>query len=257
MSRPVVIVDPLSSGVELAPAFNARGIPVIAVTFEYPDRLGFGTKVETSDFYKIIPYQDNIVNIIKKYNPIAIIPGTEESVSFAERIIRALTPEFANDPKKSLHRIHKAFMQKALEESGVPYLKTLNTSSEKETLEWIRANNLSNSPLIVKPPVSARSDKVFHIAAGEDWRKAFNCVLTQPTQITNIMSDTVVVQEQAIGTEFAVGTVSAKGRHYLSHLIKYNKISANGRKTIFDYVEFIPFCEKEPAQLLVAVKQIR
>lgn len=32
MNRPVVIVDPLSSGIELAPAFKARGIPAIAVT---------------------------------------------------------------------------------------------------------------------------------------------------------------------------------------------------------------------------------
>ncbi len=52
-------------------------------------------------------------------------------------------------------------MQKALQEAGVPALKTLNTASENEVEAWIRTNGLIDSPLIIKPPVSAGSDKVF------------------------------------------------------------------------------------------------
>jgi biotin carboxylase len=78
---------------------------------------------------------------------------------------------------------------------------------------------------------------------------AFNRILTEPTNIMGKISETVVVQEQAIGTEFAVGTVSARGKHYLAHLIKYNKTSSHGRKTIFDYVEFVPYIEQEYGEL--------
>ena len=255
MNRPVVIVDPLSSGIELAPAFNARGIPVIAITIELLDWRGFGTKIQTADFVEIIPNQPNLVEVLRKYDPLVIIPGTEDGVPLAEALSMALTPQFANDPKKSLHRFHKALMQEALHEAGIPALKTLNTSSENEAEHWIKTNGLSDSPLIIKPPVSAGSDKVFHIPAQGDWKKAFNCVLSEPSKVTGKINETVVVQEQAIGTEFAVGTVSANGKHYLAHLIKYNKTSSNDRKTVYDYVEFVPYDEEMHGELFEYTKK--
>ncbi|HAT1727681.1 TPA: ATP-grasp domain-containing protein [Legionella pneumophila] len=249
MNRPVVIVDPLSSGIELAPAFKARGIPAIAVTLKPLDWIGFGANMQTSDFIEIIPDQPNLVEVLAKYDPIAIIPGTEEGVPLAEALAITLTPQFANDPEKSQNRLHKALMQKALQEAGVPALKTLNTASESEAEAWIRTNGLIDSPLIIKPPVSAGSDKVFHIPARGDWKKEFNRVLSEPSKITGKNNETVVVQEQAIGTEFAVGTVSANGKHYLAHLIQYNKTSFNDRKTVYDYVEFVPYSQERCGEL--------
>jgi len=68
--------------------------------------------------------------------------------------------------------------------------------------------------------------------------------LTEPSVISGKKSETVVIQEQAIGTEYAVGTVSANGTHYLVHLIKYNKTSSGERQTVFDHVEFVPYDKK-------------
>jgi biotin carboxylase len=249
MNRPVVIVDPLSSGLELAPAFKNRGIPAITVTFKPIDRIGFGTKIQTSDFVEMIPDQPNLVEIIKKYDPLAIIAGTDVAVPLTEHLATILTPHFANDPEKSLHRQHKALMQKALQEVGVPSLKTLKTSSEKEVETWLKENEFIDSPLIFKPPLSAGSDKVFHIPAKGDWKKAFNQILTEPSKMTGSISETVVVQEGAIGTECAVGTVTANGKHFLAHLIQYNKISFNGRKTVYDYVEFVPYSKEMYGEL--------
>lgn len=239
MSRPVVIVNPLSSGIELAPAFKARGIPAIAVTLNYQEWPEFGSRIEASDFVEIIPDQPDIEKLMKKYDPIAIITGTEEGIPLAEHLTAFLTPQFSNDPKKSLHRSHKALMQEALKEAGVPTLKTLHTSSESEVENWIKENDLEDCPLIVKPPISSGSEKVFHIPANGDWKKAFHRILMEPV-LSGARSETAVIQEQAIGTEFAVGTVSANGRHYLTHLMKYNKTSVGEHRTVFDHVEFVP-----------------
>lgn len=249
MSRPIVIIDPTSSAVELAPAFRARGIPAIAVTLGHSEWKGFGSKIQTSDFDQIISNQPGIEEQLRKLNPLAILPGVEESIALADRLSLALTPQFANDPKKSQHRMHKSLMQKALSDAGVPTLKTLDTASEREAEVWIRENDLLATPLIIKPAASAGSDKVFHISPGEDWRKAFNRVLTEPSRITGLRNETVVVQEQAIGAEFAVGTVSANGKHSLAHLIKYNKTTSGDRKTVFDHVEFIQFDPKTHGEL--------
>jgi biotin carboxylase len=241
MSRPVVIVDPLSSGIELAPTFKARGIPAIAVTLKTEEWPEFGSKMQASDFVAVIPDQPGIEDLIKKYDPIAIIPGTEEGIPLAERLTEMLTPHFANDPKKSLHRSHKSLMQQALHEAGVPALKTLHTSSVARAEAWIIENDLENAPLILKPAMSSGSEMVFHISAGDEWKHAFHQILNEPSVLTGKKNETVVIQEQAIGTEYAVGTISANGKHHLVHLIKYTKISGGGRKTVYDHVEFVPY----------------
>lgn len=249
MKRPVIIVDPLSSGVELAPAFKKRGIPAIAVTFKPLDRIGFGTQIKTSDFIKIIPQQPNLENILRQYNPLAVIPGSESGVPLASKLAAALTPEHSNDINKSQSWYHKARMQEELVKAGIPSLKTLVSSSTEEVETWISTNRLTDTPLIVKPPVSAGSDKVFHIPRNGDWDEAFNCILNEPSKITGQKSESVIIQEQAIGTEYAVGTVSANGKHSITHLIKYNKTSITNRETVFDHVEFIPFDPTEHSDI--------
>lgn len=256
MIRPIVIVDPLSSGIELASTFKAKGVPCIAIIFEPLERMGFGTEINKSDFMEIICVQPDLENILRAYNPIAIIPGTESGVNLAEKLTNILTPEFANDQSKSLQRQHKALMQEALNEAGVPSLKTLSSSSEDEIETWIKLNDLSSTPLIVKPPISAGSDKVFHISSGKSWKEAFHRVITEPSKITKKKNETVVIQEQAIGVEYAVGTVSCNGEHFLSHIIKYNKSSSGERKTVFDYVEFLPYNEKEFKELFDYTKKV-
>lgn len=258
MKRPIVIVDPRSSGTELAPAFKARGIPAIAITFpsNKSDHRGFGTEVQNSDFAEVIPNQPDLAEVLRKYNPLAIIPGADAGVPLADSLSAALTPDLANDPKRTLHRTHKAHMQDALAEAGVPYLKTLNSDSESAVTAWLHENDLVDTPLIVKPPISAGSDKVFHIPAGADWKKAFHHVLSEPSFLTGKINETVVVQEQVLGTEFAVGTVSANGQHYPVHLIRYTKASTEDRKTVYDHVEFLDFNQEAYGVLFEYTKQV-
>lgn len=241
MTNPIIIVHPLSSGKALAPAFKARGIPAIAITLGLVAWQGFGVEMNKEDFLEIIPEQSNLIEKLKPYKPLAVIPGCEEGVPLADKLAHALTPAYANDIKKSSNRLHKALMQEALNEARLPAIKTIHTSSEKAVEDWLKKHNLEKQALIVKPPVSAGSDKVFHIPPMGDWKKPFNRVLTEPTKTSGQRSETVVIQEQVFGTEFAVGTVSCDGKHYLSHLIQYHKGISDYQKTVYDYVEFIPY----------------
>lgn len=257
MNRPVVIVDPLSSGVELAPAFKKRGVPCVAVsTFEPRTSLGYGTSIRREDFEEVIPAGPDLESALRNLHPLAILPGSDGAMPLAERLAASLTPQFSNDPSKSIHRLHKARMQDALAEAGIPALQTLACTSEFEVENWLSEKGLIDAPLIVKPAISAGSDKVFHIAPNGDWRQAFRRVLGEPSKITGKYHDTAVVQEQAIGTEFAIGTVSANGKHYLAHLIQYTKGTADARSTVYDHVEFVPFKEKVHGEMLAYAKQV-
>lgn len=49
--------------------------------------------------------------------------------------------------------------------------------------------------------------------------------------------------------------MSANGKHYLAHLIQYNKTSFNDRKTVYDYVEFVPYSEEIYGELFDYTKK--
>lgn len=241
MTRPVVIVDPISSGIELAPTFKARGVPAVAVSLQTSDWPEFGAQMRKSDFLEILGDEPGLEERLQQLNPIGILPGTEEGIPLAERLTAKLLPHLSNDPQKAAHRAHKALMQRALEDAGVPTLKTHHTGSREEAERWIRENGLAETSLILKPPMSSGSEMVFHVPAHGDWQKPFNHIMTEPSVLTGKVSETVVIQEEAIGTEFAVGTVSAHGRHYLTHLLEYHKTSVGGRKTVYDFVELVAY----------------
>lgn len=115
--------------------------------------------------------------------------------------------------------------------------------------EWIRLNQFWNQSLVFKPPISAGSDRVFHVRPDQDWRAIFSQISNKPSAINNERSESVVIQEEVQGVEFALGTISFAGEHYLTHLIQYNKKTLGGRKTVYDYVEFIPFHSQKHGKL--------
>lgn len=250
MNKPIIIVNPFSSGSELAAAFASKGVPSVALLTDFKMESGFGNQLRKEEYIEILTYGEETIEKLRKLNPLGVIPGTDNSVDVADELAAAITPERSNDMSKTLHRQHKALMQQALEEAGLPFIQTINTSSTDEVDKWLKKNNLTHSPLIIKPPMSAGSDNVLHIPGGGNWGQAFRKVLTEPSKITKKPNQTVVVQEQVFGTEFAVGTVSANGKHALSHIIKYNKAKTGDRITVYDFVEFLPY-DQEAHKALV------
>jgi biotin carboxylase len=258
MSNPVVIVDPVSSGSDLAPAFSARNIPVIAVrSTAYADSsdVGYAAAIQSANFLKVYDNSPDLVDDLRRLNPHAIIAGSETGVELADQLASVLTPQFANVPELARARRHKADMQQALADAGLAVIRTLNTASITEVMRWLAEQDLTDAALVLKPPASAGSDKVFHISPGGDWQRAFDHILSTPTALLGEPSETVIVQEQVTGTEYAVDTVSAAGKHVLAHLIRYRKTSADERMTVFDYTEFMPFDSRQHGELLQYASQ--
>lgn len=261
MTRPVVIVDPIDSGAALAPAFAARQIPAIAVrsirgnTWDQVNEVGYAAKIQAAHFLEVHEDGPDLVDLLRRYDPLAIIAGAESGVELADRLAAVLTPQVANVPALTRARRHKGLMQEALANAGLPVIRTLNTASAAEVTAWLADQNLTNAPLILKPAASAGSDNVHHVPAGGDWRTPFDLILSSTTKLRAEANETVIVQEQVFGTEFAVDTVSAAGEHVLAHLIRYNKTSAGERMTVFDHTEFLPFDPERYGELLAYISQ--
>ena len=261
MTRPVVIVDPVDSGAELAPAFAARGVPAIAVR-SFPGALwdevhevGFAARVRAEHY--VADHEDgpDLVATLRRHDPLAIVAGAESGVELADRLAAALTPHRANEPALTKARRHKGELQRALAAAGLPHIRTLNAASADEVAPWLAAQGLTGAGLVVKPAASAGSDNVHHVPPGGDWRTPFDLVLASRTKLRLEPNETVIVQEQVVGTEYAVDTVSAAGDHLLAHLIRYAKTSAGDRLTVFDHTEFVAFDPAAHGDLLAYVRR--
>ncbi len=253
MNRPVIIVNPISSGSELAPAFAKRNVPSIAVRpmpLSKQGYIGFASQIQNENFLEVYENDPGLVDRLRKLNPLAIIAGTEMGVPLADQLAATLIPKLANVLELSQARTHKGLMQEALEKAGLPVIRTLNTASVDEVTTWLLDHNLTNAALVIKPPVSAGSDKVFYISPGGDWKKMFDYILATPSLLGGRVNETVIVQEHVTGVEYAVDTVSAAGKHVLALLNRYQKVSTGKHMTVFDYVEFVPFDSQEHGKLL-------
>lgn len=264
MNRPIIIVDPYSSGSELAPAFNKKNIPCIAVLTSTTVKtsaagscgVGYGAGICTDDFLKVIPQQPDLIELLRSLNPLAIIAGSEGGVQLADQLANLLTPNFANVIELSSARRNKLKMQQALAAAGLPIIPTISSACVIEIQEWLQEQKLTQAALIVKPPESSGSDNVYHIPPGGNWIDPFNHILSVTNNLLKKKNESVIVQEQVKGIEFGIDTVSSNGHHVLSHLNRYTKASSGERETIFDHTEFLAYSSDLHGEMWAFVQKV-
>lgn len=99
---------------------------------------------------------------------------------------------------------------------------------------------LDKKMCVVKPIRGAASDSVFLCQTPEEVRQAYADIFG--TSILGSLGnkhDTVLVQEFATGTEYAVDTITKNGEHKIAALWRYDKRAANGRSFVYHATELI------------------
>lgn len=241
MSAPVIIVDPFSSGAELAPAFARRGHPAIAVlSAKDPSAGDPAARLRTEDFVQVHHYHPGLAETLRDLKPVAVLPGAEDGVAIADLLGAELAPQFGNDLTLSRARRHKGLMYEAVARAGLPVLRGTYASDADEVQRWLDDAGLDGAALVVKPVDAMGTDNVHVVPPGADWRPVVDLVLGSRNKILGKRHDAVVVQEYAEGTEYSVDTVSHNGTHVLCDVLQYTKTKANGRMAIWDRTEFLP-----------------
>ena len=178
---------------------------------------------------------EETLEMVKKLNPILILPGSEDGVVLATKLSNELG--LISNPNESLYAMTlKDEMQNALKKAGLRYIKGKTITSLKEALKFYKDSNLKE--VVVKPLHNSGSVGVTICSNEEELRQAIESTLGIEGFFGEIINE-LVIQERIRGNEYIVNTVSHNGVHRVTTIWKYYKKQTNDGNYIYDYMDSV------------------
>ncbi|MGW2746066.1 ATP-grasp domain-containing protein [Streptomyces sp. NPDC001450] len=227
MSKPsVVLVDLYPSSYALAQAFLDSGCDVVRVqsTEEVPQcyRGAFDTSALSADIvHRGVPA--DTVRAVARHAPVAVVAAGEYGVELADALSEALGVP-TNGTRLSAARRDKFVMIETIKAAGVRGARQKLVSDPRELMDFHRE---VGGRVVVKPLRSAANDGVAVCDTPEDSAVALKAILAGTTVFSE-PNTAAVAQEYLVGAEYVVDTVSRDGRHRVTDIWKYSKMSVPG-----------------------------
>lgn len=258
--RTVVLVDPYSSGVALGRTLRRAGFATHAVlTTPRPDP-AYTRTFAASDHAGTTEAGLGLAEVLDRVGrtrPVAVLPGAECGVEFADALAARLTPEFANDPERSVARRDKAVMMRTLKAAGIPTIPTVAVDDWHGCTEAAAAAGLSTDTgeLVVKPARSSLSDGLTLVPRGGDLTAAVRDLLGV-RNLLGTVNRTVLVQRRMHGTEYVVDTFTQNGRHAVTNVCRYNKVPVGDSFAVYESTDFLPEDSPGNPSLIAYVRRV-
>lgn len=222
----VVMVDVYAPTLRLARAFAGAGRPVVRVqsTPKAPPvyAAGFDRRLFADEIVHLGDF-DATLAAVAGHNPQVVITGGELGVELADRLSEALGVA-TNGTRLSAVRRHKFLQVEVVREAGLATTPQVLADGEHHLAAW---HAQVGGTLVIKPARSAGNDGVAFCRTTDQALAAYRKIRDQ-ANIFGEINRQVVAQQLISGTEFAVNTVSCRGRHRVTDLWRYAKIAANG-----------------------------
>ncbi len=194
-------------------------------------------KLITED-YTLITEKDTYeetLEMVKEYDPVLILPGSEKGVVLATRLandLNLLCNSYDNIEAMTL----KDKMQERLKENGLRSIRGQVVNSVEEAIEFYDSENLNK--VVIKPSYSAGSSSVKICLSKEDMIKNINELFDDYNCFGNENTE-LLVQEFIEGEEYIVNTVSSEGKHRVTLIWKYSKVKTSDGSIIYDIMETV------------------
>jgi len=226
-----VVVDSYSAGNFLPAAFapydirlvHVQSTPELIPTMSPPNLSAYDENI-------VMDGEAALVERLRGYDPVCLVPGQESSVELADRLSTALGLP-SNGTALSRARRDKFEMIEALRRAGVRCARQLRTAEPAAAVAWAAGEGAR--PVVVKPISSAATDGVFICTTPEQVRAAAEHVLGT-SDIFGFRNTEVLVQSYLRGTEYIVDTVSSDGRRYVCGVWRYEKTLLPDGRNIYD-----------------------
>ncbi|MBQ6629672.1 MAG: ATP-grasp domain-containing protein [Methanobrevibacter sp.] len=184
--------------------------------------------------YEKDTYEETL-EMVREYNPLLIVAGTEDGVILATRLANDL--DLLCNPIENIDALTlKDEMQNKLAENGIRSIKGKVVRSVEEAIEYYDEEGFHG--VVVKPVYSAASVGVRLCSNRQEMIEAVKEVFNLTGVYGNDLNE-LVIQERINGQEYVVNTVSCEGVHRVTMIWKYNKIKTAEGGNIYDYDETI------------------
>ena len=236
----VIVVDPISTGANVAFEVTRRGYPCIKVASGYvaPALLNLVDASVRTDFVASInhdssdPYKTIQQLQALPFTLIGAISGSELGIEVTDFITEALGMP-SNGTELTNARRDKYQMGECVRRAGVRATKQARVQSWPEVQTFLADLRPQPFKVIIKPIRSSGSDHVYLCASETELQARFEEILGQKNQL-GFVNDAVVVQEYLDGKEYVVDSVSRRGVHKIVALWEYDKRTFGG----FNFVYF-------------------
>lgn len=203
----IALVNPVSTGVELARAFRERGVACVHV---------YSPDARNRPHFPGVPHiecQDvsQTEDELRELAVTSVVPASEYGVLLADELAHRLGLS-ENVHELSSARRDKLLMTEQLESRGLRAARTATVRSESELGEVLAD---ATYPVFIKPRNSAGGDGCRICVDAGEVRAAFADVIGQ-RNFMGLRNEVVLVQEYLDGPQFIVNTVSAGGEHVLT-----------------------------------------
>ena len=239
----IIIVQCISTGKNYVQDIIDRNLNPIVLEMKLFDESedAIITKEEVNAEYDLIDNDFDVIyekdtyeetlDMVKKYDPLLVIPGAEDGVVLATKLANDLN--LLCNPIENLDAFTlKKEMQKRLAENNLRSIKGHVIRSLDEAIEYYDKENLKE--VVVKPIYSAASVGVRLCSDRQEMIDAVKEVFNLTGIYENKMTE-LIIQERINGQEYVVDTVSCNGVHRPTIVWKYNKIKTPEGGNIYDY----------------------
>ncbi|GMI01569.1 hypothetical protein TrLO_g10212 [Triparma laevis f. longispina] len=239
----VVVVDPFSSGAQLAAKVVKLGYKLIMLFSELDSPVAALVQSGTDLRGETIQHDDQNPDAIESFDAtvsklkslpypiLAILPGAETGVLLADKLADKFETR-TNSLYLSNARRNKYIMGETIRRAGVRAVKQTIASDWDSAQKFLREWNPSPYKVIVKPNQSAGSDDVFLCTSEEEVKKGFDKINGAINGL-GVVNEGVLLQEFLEGKEYVVDSVSRDGVHKVTAIWEYDKREVNGQFNVY------------------------
>lgn len=236
--RRVAVVDPYSTGAQLAQVLAEHGVETVAVLATQPPAGSDPGAFAWSEYAHVHTYRNSpqaTVQTLAALGVSAVMAGCESGVHLADHLARRMGLP-GNDPATSALRRQKYAMAQMLSAVGIAHPRTFAACSVRDAR---RAAHLIGAwPVVVKPVASAGGDHVVFARSMAELDRAVSAIF-DTRDVFHQVNQAVICQQYVAGPQFAINTVSRSGRHRPVEVWLDTRTSLTGHRLIYDQMDLL------------------
>ena len=264
MKRNIIICEYISTGVNYIDDVKARGYEPILLDGYYPassEELKLWravrdqVKAHLGNKYTIIPETpdyNELLQIVKSYDPVLVLAGSEFGVELATRLGSDLGLT-GNSADRIKAMTEKDSMHQALKEHGLRYIRGKVVRTEEEALKYY--DELGQEDVVVKRVRGAGTQGVFLCSGKDEMLKAVRKSLSNKVKRDG-EDIAILIQERINGTEYIVNTASCNGKHRITSIWRYSKMRLSNGTNAYNYSMCVPRLEVGHSSLVRYALQV-